>query len=93
MEIVSLLYFVRRKNFEIQLFDVYCSETCMGRRFIKPEMGAQPSLGKIGGNVKIVNNNPVYKTAKETMMYRTVLWTLLERERVGRFERMALKHV
>ena len=39
------------------------------------------------------NNNPVYKTAKETLMYRTVLWTLWERERVGRFGRMALKHV
>ena len=31
--------------------------------------------------------------AKETLMYRTVLWTLLERKRVGRFGRMALKHV
>ena len=29
------------------------------------------------------NNNPVYETAKETLMYRTVLWTLWERERVG----------
>ena len=37
------------------------------------------------------NNNPVYETAKETLMYRTVLWTLLERERAGRFGRMALK--
>ena len=27
----------------------------------------------------------MYETAKETLMYRTVLWTLLERERVGRF--------
>ena len=35
----------------------------------------------------------MYETAKETLMYRTVLWTLLERERVGRFGRMALKHV
>jgi len=35
----------------------------------------------------------VYKTAKETVMYRMVLWTLWERERVGRFRRMALKHV
>ena len=35
-------------------------------------------------------NNPVYETAKKTLMYRTVLW---ERERVGRFGRMALKHV
>ena len=26
-------------------------------------------------------------------MYRTVLWTLWERERAGRFGRMALKHV
>ena len=26
-------------------------------------------------------------------MYRTVLWTLWERERVGRFGRMALNHV
>ena len=26
-------------------------------------------------------NNPVYETAKETPMYRSVLWTLWERER------------
>jgi len=35
----------------------------------------------------------VYETAKETLMYRTVLWTLWERERVGRFGRVTLKHV
>ena len=35
----------------------------------------------------------MYETAKETLMYRTVLWTLLERERVGRFGRMGLKRV
>ena len=29
------------------------------------------------------NNNPVYKTAKDTLMYRSVLCTLWERERVG----------
>ena len=34
------------------------------------------------------NNNPVYEAAKETLMYRTVLWTLWERERVGGFGRM-----
>ena len=34
----------------------------------------------------------LYETGKETLMYRTVLWTLWERERVGRFERMTLKH-
>ena len=35
----------------------------------------------------------MYETAKETLMYRTVLWTLWERERVGRCGRMAVKHV
>ena len=35
----------------------------------------------------------MYETAKETLMYRTVLWTLWERERVGRYGRMALKHI
>ena len=29
------------------------------------------------------SDNPVYETAKETLMYRTVFWTLWERERVG----------
>ena len=44
-------------------------------------------------NLEDGNNNPVYETARETLMYRTVLWTLWERERVGWFGRMALKHV
>ena len=35
----------------------------------------------------------LYETAKETQMYRTDFWTLWERERVGRFGGMALKHV
>ena len=35
----------------------------------------------------------MYETAKETLMYRSVLWTPWERERVGRFGRMALKRV
>ena len=50
-------------------------------------------LTHIYGIQKDGNNNPVYETAKETLMYRTVLWNLWERERVGRFGRMALKHV
>ena len=38
-------------------------------------------------------DNPVCETAKETQMYRTVFWTLLEKARVGLFERIALKHI
>jgi len=34
-------------------------------------------------NLESGNNNPVYETAKETLMYRTVFWTLWKRERVG----------
>ena len=50
-------------------------------------------LTHIYGIYKDGNNNPMYETAKETLMYRTVLRTLWERERVGRFGRMVLKHV
>ena len=50
-------------------------------------------LTHIYGIQKDGNDNPVCKTAKETQMYRTVFWTLWERERVRRFGRMALKHV
>ena len=38
-------------------------------------------LTHIYGIQKDGNNNPVYKTAKETQMYRTVFWTLWEREK------------
>ena len=37
--------------------------------------------------------NGPHRKKKKSLMYRTVLWTLWERERVGRFGRMALKHV
>ena len=50
-------------------------------------------LMHIYGIQKDGNNNPVYKTAKETQMYKTVFWTLWEKERVGLFGRMAFKHV
>ena len=35
----------------------------------------------------------IVRIAMENFLCRTVLWTLWERERVGRFGRMALKHV
>ena len=40
-------------------------------------------LTHIYGIYKDGNDNPVCETAKETQMYRTVFWTLCERERVG----------
>ena len=41
------------------------------------------TLTHIYGIKKDGNDNPVCETAKETQMYRTVVWTLWERERVG----------
>ena len=40
-------------------------------------------LMHIYGIYKDGNDNPVCETVKETQMYRTVFWTLWERERVG----------
>ena len=40
-------------------------------------------LMHIYGIYKDCNNNLICKTAKETQMYRTVLWTLREKARVG----------
>ena len=60
---------------------------------VKKEKHQYSILMHIYGIYKDGNDNPVYETAKETLMYRTGLWTLWERERVGRFGRMALKHV
>ena len=40
-------------------------------------------LMHIYGIYKDGNDNPVCETAKETQMYRTVLWTLWERAKVG----------
>ena len=40
-------------------------------------------LTHIYGILKDGNDNPVCEIAKETQMYRTVFWTLWERERVG----------
>ena len=39
------------------------------------------------------NNDSICETAQETQMYRTDFWTLWEKARVGRSERIALKHV
>ena len=39
------------------------------------------------------NDNPICKTEKEIQMYRTDFWTLWEKVRVGRSERIAVKHV
>ena len=50
-------------------------------------------LMHIYGILKNGNDNPICRTEKETRMYRTDLWTLWEKVRVGGYERIVLKHV
>ena len=50
-------------------------------------------LMHISGIQKDGNDDPIWETAKQTQMYRTVLWTLWEKAGVGWFEKIALKHV
>ena len=52
----------------------------------------RPGMLRFMGSQR-VGHDWVTETAKETLTYRSVLWTLWERERVGRFGEMALKHV
>ena len=62
--------------------------------WIKPEIKTPTQYNNAYiWNLERCNDNPVCETAKETQKYRTVFWTLWERERVGWFGRMALKHV
>ena len=50
-------------------------------------------LTHIYGILKDGTDNTIYRTEKETQMYRTDFWTLWEKARVGCFERTASKHV
>ena len=47
----------------------------------------------IYGIFKDGNDKPICKTQKETQMYRTDFWTLWEKARVERSEKIALKQV
>ena len=73
---------------------IACYWTRTRRESVCQKTGSLPLSKWWGsGHLKDGNDNPVWETAKETQMYRTVFWTLWERARVGWFGRMALKHV
>ena len=55
----------------------------MKAKRIQHQEALKQMLTDIYGIQKDGNDNPVCETAKETQMYRTVLWTLWERARVG----------
>ena len=84
---------IKKNTFESVLMRWMKLEPIIQSEVSQKEKHQYSILTHIYGIYKDDNNNPVYKTAKVTLMYGTVLWTLRERERVGRFGRMALKHV
>ena len=84
---------IKKNTFESVLMRWMKLEPIIQSEVSQKEKHQYSILTHIYGIYKEGNNNPVYETAKETLMYRSVLWTLWERERVRRFERMALKHV
>ena len=53
----------------------------------------RPQWSPAGMKEVSMGNNSPFNSLFQTLMYRTVFWTLWERERVGWFGRTALKHV
>ena len=84
---------IKKNPFESVLMRWMKLEPILQSEVSQKEKHQYSILTHIYGIYKDGNDHPVCKTAKETLMYRTVLWTLWERERGGRFGRMALKHV
>ena len=82
---------IKKNIFESVLMRWMKLETIIQSEVSQKEKHKYSILTHVYGIYKDGNDNPVYETAKETLMYRTVLWTLWER--VGRFGRMSLKHV
>ena len=69
--------------YECEIWTIKKTEPIILSEVSQKEKHQYSILTHIYGIYKDDNDNPVCETAKETQMYRTVLWTLWERERVG----------
>ena len=75
---------IKKSTFESVLMRWMKLEPIIQSEVCQKEKHQYSILTHIYGIEKDGNNNPVYGTAKETLMYRTtVFWTLWKRERVG----------
>ena len=84
---------IKKNTFESVLMRWMKLEPIIQSEVSQKEKHQYSILTCIYGISKDGNDNPVWETAKEIQMYRTVFWTLWERARVGWFGRMALKRV
>ena len=74
---------VKKNTFESVLMRWMKLELITQSEVSQKEKQQYSILTHIYGIQKDGNDNPVCETAKETQIYRTVFWTLWERERVG----------
>ena len=74
---------IKKNTFESVLMRWRKPELIIQSEVCQKEKHQYSILTHIYGIYKDGNDNPVCKTAQETQMYRTVFWTLWERERVG----------
>ena len=71
---------IKKNTFESVLMRWLKLEPIIQSEVSQKEKHQYSILTHIYGISKDGNNNPVCETAKETQMYRTVFWTLWERE-------------
>ena len=74
---------IKKNTFEPVLMRWMKLEPIIQSKVSQNEKHQYSILMHIYGISKDGNDNHVCETAKETQMYRTVFWTLWERERVG----------
>ena len=74
---------IKKNTFESVLMRWMKLEPIIQSEVSQKEKHQYSILMHIYGIYKNGNDNPLCETAKETQMYRTVFWTLWERERVG----------
>ena len=74
---------IKKNTFESVLMRWIKLEPIIQSEVSQKEKHQYSILMHIYGIQKDGNDNPVCQTAKETQMYRTVLWTLWEKARVG----------
>ena len=73
---------IKKNTFESVLMRWMKLEPIIQSEISQKEKHQYSILTHIYGILKDGNDNPVCETAQETQMYRTVFWTLWERERV-----------
>ena len=84
---------IKKNSFESLLMRWMKLEPIIQSEVSQKDKDQYSILMHIYGILKDGNDNPIWKTEKETQMYRIYFWTLWEKARVGCFKRTASKHV